>query len=192
MQQDRIKWDQRYAGKPSVPPGAPKTLLAEWSFLKSGTVLDIASGDGAASLFLAEKGFAVTAADISATGLNRLAGFAEDAGLAVKTCCVDLDDTAVLQQLGRFDNVVMSYFRPTPELLVALSGLLTPGGRIWLATFNQRQHQQQGFSARFCLGDAEFCDFSGQPQAGLTLLEYRSHNDDEGGIDSYLFEKDAE
>ena len=113
-------------------------------------------------------------------------------GWQLKTCCVDLDDTAALQQLGRFDNVVMSYFRPTPALLVALSALLTPGGRIWLATFNQRQHHQQGFSARFCLDEGEFCDFSGQRQAGLSVLEYRSHNDDEGGIDSYLFEKDSE
>ncbi len=191
MQQDRIKWDQRYADKPAVPPGAPKILLQEWQVLTLGSVLDIASGDGAASLFLAAQGFDVTAADISATGLARLEGFAKEEGLTVATRCTDLDDAAALQALGRFKNIVMSYFRPSAALLATLSELLEPGGRIWLATFNQRQHQQQGFSARFCLDDAEFCDFAGQKQAGLTLISYTRHDDAEGGIDSYLFEKSA-
>ncbi|WP_261841032.1 class I SAM-dependent methyltransferase [Aliamphritea ceti] len=189
MQQDRIKWDQRYAGKPSVRPGTPKILLQEWRHLKPGSVLDIASGDGAASLFLAGQGFNVTAADISAAGLERLAGFAAADGVTVSTCCLDLDDYSELQRLGNFDNIVMSYFKPAPELLAVLSGLLLPGGRIWLATFNQRQHQLQGFSARFCLSEAELSGFAGQDATGLKLLQYNCHDDDDGGIDSYLFER---
>ena len=69
----------------------------------------------------------MTAVDISEQGLQRLAGFAETEKLHVATCCIDLDDQAALQQLGAFDNIVMSYFKPAPELLVRLAGLLNPG-----------------------------------------------------------------
>lgn len=195
MQQDRFKWDQRYAAKAAQRPGIPKILQQQWQQLNAGSVLDVASGDGAAALFLAEQGFTVTATDISDQGLQRLAGFAAELGVSVTSLCADFDaaeDREKLQQAAGeqgFDNIVISYFKPQAELLCWLASLLAKDGKLWLATFNLRQHEQQGFSKRFCLSPDEFRSIAELPESGLELLEYQQHNDEQGGIDSYLFSR---
>ena len=69
-QEDREKWNQRYATddyKKTNPVG----LLHEWApRLKAGKALDIACGAGRNAIYLAELGFDVDAIDISSEGLN--------------------------------------------------------------------------------------------------------------------------
>ncbi|WP_415884987.1 hypothetical protein ACMXYO_10015 [Neptuniibacter sp. QD37_6] len=71
MSKAQQKWDQRYLAKSQgleSEPVAPEYLQRQWRFLKTGRVLDLAAGDGAASIFLAKQGFSPVATDISQVG----------------------------------------------------------------------------------------------------------------------------
>jgi len=183
MEADRLKWNQRFSNKPNRPPRAPGFLADVCPEMSPGTVLDLASGDGAAALYLAEKGFEVTAADISEVALGRLQVFADQRGLNIHTRVVDLDTPQQVQALGRFDNVVVFHFKPSQALWQLLPQLLVPGGQLVLSTFNMRHHRENGFSRRFCLAPEEWCNV----HPALTLRYYRSVERDGDFMDDYLF-----
>jgi SAM-dependent methyltransferase len=74
-------WDARYRTKESLWSGKPNAhLVAQAGDLAPGTVLDAGAGEGADAIWLAERGWRVTAVDISAVALERAAGHAAQAG----------------------------------------------------------------------------------------------------------------
>ncbi|SIR59124.1 bifunctional NAD(P)/FAD-dependent oxidoreductase/class I SAM-dependent methyltransferase [Micromonospora avicenniae] len=76
-------WEQRYASRPSVWSGRPNPqLVAEATALTPGRALDVGSGEGADAVWLARRGWRVTAVDISRVALERAATHAGDAGVA--------------------------------------------------------------------------------------------------------------
>lgn len=179
----REKWNARYLNKGDRPPSAPLFLQKHIGDLKPGSVLDIAAGDGAASLLLAGEGFAVTALDISENGLERLATFAKEQGNQVATQVCDLEQPSVLNGFGQFDNAVITLYKPVPDFWSGLVEHIVPGGRVLLTTFNIEHHIQTGFSKRFCLEPGELKSI--HPQ--LELIEYSSTSNDENWMDHYLF-----
>jgi SAM-dependent methyltransferase len=77
-------WEQRYQSNPSVWSGNPNThLISEAADLTPGTALDVGAGEGADALWLAERGWQVTATDISTVALERGASHAREAGTEV-------------------------------------------------------------------------------------------------------------
>ncbi|MEK8105682.1 class I SAM-dependent methyltransferase [Micromonospora sp. M12] len=76
-------WEERYQSRPSVWSGQPNPqLVAEATDLTRGRALDVGSGEGADAVWLAERGWQVTAVDISSTALNRAAAHADTVGVA--------------------------------------------------------------------------------------------------------------
>lgn len=83
---DRKRWDARYmAYSGGLEPSS--IVMKYWSLASVGNALDIACGNGRNSLFLAEKGFRVDAADISTIATDRLR--AQNA--TINVICTDLD-----------------------------------------------------------------------------------------------------
>jgi tellurite methyltransferase len=83
---DREKWDSRYLKKSGS--ASPSLILKKfWGLACCGNALDIACGNGRNSIFLAEKGFAVDAVDISTVATNRLAG----KNPKIHVICQDMD-----------------------------------------------------------------------------------------------------
>lgn len=182
MHKDKVKWDRRYSDKTIQLPSPASFLLDNSSILNSGTVLDLACGDGAAALYLAkESRFTLTAADISEQGLNRLTAFAAQQGVNIRTVCVDLDDNDAIAKLGHYDNIVMTQFKPSSGQFLRLVSLLNPTGKLMLSTFNQQHHEDTGFPLKYCLSDNEFSIVP----SGLRLLKY--HRNPDLAIDSYVF-----
>lgn len=67
-------WDTRYGESTKVWSGKPNPqLVSEVSGLKPRTALDIGSGEGADSIWLARHGWHVTAVDFSQVALDRAA-----------------------------------------------------------------------------------------------------------------------
>lgn len=75
-------WDGVYAARPAATDPRPNDGLAETvAGLPPGEVLDLGCGDGGDALWLARRGCHVTAVDISAVAVERLAGPARSRGL---------------------------------------------------------------------------------------------------------------
>lgn len=65
-------WDERYRSADALWSGEPNAqLIAEVSELAPGFALDVGCGEGADAIWLAERGWRVTATDISAVALDR-------------------------------------------------------------------------------------------------------------------------
>ncbi len=109
---DRIRWDQRYSGEEatlSTPPPWIEDLDAQ--IPRHGPALDIATGSGRLSLWLANRGLRVTAVDISAVGLQLAQCSAQLQGLTIETVVVDLETEPLPQ--GVFQIITcFRYWQP--------------------------------------------------------------------------------
>lgn len=67
-------WDAMYRSRDQVFSGAPNpVLVSEVTGLPPGQALDVGCGEGADALWLARRGWQVTAVDISQVALRRAA-----------------------------------------------------------------------------------------------------------------------
>lgn len=76
MDEDRIRWDERYEGRSAPTASAPDVLADHPELLDvlppSGRALDLACGVGAQTMWLAGKGFQVVALDVSPRAIELL------------------------------------------------------------------------------------------------------------------------
>jgi 2-polyprenyl-3-methyl-5-hydroxy-6-metoxy-1,4-benzoquinol methylase len=78
------QWDQRYSGDDLVWTSTPnQSLVAEAVGLQAHRAVDLASGEGRNSIWLAEQGWEVTGVDFSPVGLARAKRFADPWGVEV-------------------------------------------------------------------------------------------------------------
>lgn len=134
MKFDESFWDERYRQHGSVWSRDPNpSLMAEAASLRPGSALDVGSGEGADSIWLARQGWRVTAVDISSVALARAAErAAEDATVAGRIVWVHHDLTAMPPPAGTFD-LVSAQFMHLPlaqrtELYHRLAASVAPGG----------------------------------------------------------------
>ncbi len=85
-------WDTRYDSEEYYYGTEPNDFLREsvGSIPPGGTVLCLAEGEGRNAVYLASKGFRVTAVDGSSVGLDKLKRLAKKRGVSVETRVVDL------------------------------------------------------------------------------------------------------
>jgi SAM-dependent methyltransferase len=84
-------WDERHAAREPIESLEPDpTLFEEIGPLAPGRALDLGTGDGRNAVWLAARGWDVTAVDFSRVALDRGRSLAERAGVAVDWVQVDL------------------------------------------------------------------------------------------------------
>ncbi|PRY51198.1 methyltransferase family protein [Geodermatophilus tzadiensis] len=125
-------WDARYAERQQWSAD-PNALVAELlRDLPPGTAVDLAAGEGRHALWLAGRGWRVTAVDFSATGLAR--GQAQPG--ADRVTWVTADVTAWDAAPASADLVLVAYLHlpdpPMTDVLRRAVGWLRPGGRFLL------------------------------------------------------------
>jgi SAM-dependent methyltransferase len=130
---DSRQWDARYAAEELVWSAAPNRFLAaEVDGLAPGRALDLACGEGRNAIWLAERGWAVTAVDFSAVALAKAAGLAAGRGVAVDW--IEADVVTWRPEPLRYDLVAVVYLQlPPPERAAALhaaAGAVAPGGTL--------------------------------------------------------------
>jgi tellurite methyltransferase len=186
MQSDRLKWDEKHAGKTGYHP--PDTyLIKHIDSLQKGHALDIACGRGRNALYLARQGFQVTAVDISEVGLTTVQNESKAANLGIRLIRADLDTMpAELSQLV-VNSVIIINFKPTDLLLKSIPAILTHHGSLLWCSYNELQAAATGFPAHMALHQNEFCEFF----AEMKLLDYSRFEDDSGYRDGYLFQKSS-
>ncbi len=87
MISDRLRWNRKYRQMDTAGEAAAPIVAAHHHLAPPGRALDIAAGAGQNARFLAEKGFTVTAVDISDVALALLAGVHP----RLHPVCLDLD-----------------------------------------------------------------------------------------------------
>lgn len=131
----RDRWDRRYAEHEQMWSGRPNgALVAEVSGLVPGRVLDVGCGEGADAIWLAGRGWDVTALEVSGLALARAERHAREAGVTVRWVHAGLESAALTP--GSFDLVAALYpaLLRTPDATAerALLAAVAPGGLLLL------------------------------------------------------------
>ena len=132
---EQIRWDRQYGQ--SRGPEKPSAFLKEildgdhWD-IAPGRALDIASGAGRNALFLAEKGFDVTAVDISQVGLDQGERRAAERSLSIAWQQADLENSR--PPLGTYDLIVNINFLQR-SLIPEIKSRLATGGHVIFETY---------------------------------------------------------
>lgn len=128
------EWDERYTTlAEKIPDGKPSgVLISTAGTLSPGRALDIGCGIGADAIWLAGRGWTVTALDVSQVALDRAAARSRHAGVDVDWVCSRLED-ATLHAAG-FDLVTAHYpalrHSADRDAEKALLAAVAPGGML--------------------------------------------------------------
>lgn len=129
-------WDARYAAADLVWPAAPNAVLArETAGLQPGRALDLASGEGRNAIWLAQRGWHVTAVDFSPVASARARRLADQrlGGERARVTAVTADvlDWAP-EATVTYDLILLAYVHLAPAQRTALvrkaAALLASGG----------------------------------------------------------------
>ncbi|WP_433198233.1 class I SAM-dependent methyltransferase [Nocardia sp. CA-107356] len=103
-------WEGFYQDRDQIWTGNPNPLLVrEVAGLDPGSALDLGCGEGADAVWLAGRGWQVTAVDVSATALGRAAAHAQDASVAERIVFAEYDLAQSFPE-GTFDLVSAQFF----------------------------------------------------------------------------------
>lgn len=183
--QDRERWDRRFATVGPGLPGPPSVLVGREELVPretersgarpagaAGAALDVACGRGTVAVWLAGRGLATTALDVSPEALRLTAELGAAQDVPVTTVRADLDDGLPAGLAGPFDVVVCQRFRD-PSLYPVLPGLLAPGGLLVVSVLSTVDDSGGSYRAapgelRAALGHLEvLVDEEGQGEAHL-------------------------
>lgn len=126
-------WDDRYRESDRIWSGNPNTVLVrEVADLEPGRALDLGCGEGADAVWLARRGWRVTATDLSRVALERAAYHAADAGVADRIDWQWHDLGATFPE-GEFDLVSAQFLHsmgdlPRERILRRAAVAVAPGG----------------------------------------------------------------
>jgi 2-polyprenyl-3-methyl-5-hydroxy-6-metoxy-1,4-benzoquinol methylase len=131
-------WDEKYAASQRVWSGRPNVRLVELAAdLTPGTALDVGCGEGADAVWLAERGWRVTGADVSTVALERAERHAAEAGVGERTSWLHADLLAG-DPLPGGNDLVTAMFMHIPEdsfdrVYTAVGEAVRPGGLLLVA-----------------------------------------------------------
>jgi SAM-dependent methyltransferase len=135
------EWNERYRSRDEIDLTPARLLVDVASELIPGRVLDLACGAGRNALWLAQRGWEVTAID----GAEEAIRLVREHDAAIDARVLDLESDAPLPFAdGSFDLVVILYFLHRP-LFAEAQRVLRPGGVVVTAI------RTTGINPRFCL-----------------------------------------
>jgi SAM-dependent methyltransferase len=130
-------WDARYGSVDQIWSGNPNAqLVAQVSDLAPGAALDLGCGEGGDAIWLASRGWQVTAVDVSPVALARGARAAEAVGpeIAARIVWQQADMLTWRPPNGQFDLISAHFIHlPTAERLslhARLAAGVRPGGAL--------------------------------------------------------------
>jgi SAM-dependent methyltransferase len=132
----------RRAGLKGAPKAGPKA---------APKALDLACGAGRNAVYLAERGWDVTACDISLEGLRRAQSLARERGVRLQLFCQDL---STVQLPAEHFDLVICFFYLLRELFPQIKATLRPQGLVVFKTYTTDQLR-----------------FPGRPRHPLHMLE---------------------
>jgi SAM-dependent methyltransferase len=133
VRMDAHEWDERYAATSLVWSSGPNALFAQIvADLPAGRALDLACGEGRNALWLAERGWSVTAVDFSAVGVAKGRQLSQPRHVEVTWQVADV--TSAELGSAEYDLVAVLYLHLTRAQSEAVLGrcarALAPGGTL--------------------------------------------------------------
>lgn len=126
-------WDERYrtGEQPVLDFGtAPAPLVAETAArLAAGKALDLACGAGRNAIWLAERGWQVTAVDGAPAAIEILQRRAAEKGVSVDARVADLEKGEYAIKPAAWDLILLSYYLQR-DLFAPVKRGLAPGGLV--------------------------------------------------------------
>ncbi|MEV4104996.1 class I SAM-dependent methyltransferase [Nonomuraea sp. NPDC049649] len=177
-------WDEHYDSRAPGAAHPPNPyLVAAAQHLPPGRALDAGCGEGAETIWLATRGWQVTAVDIAATALHRARRRAETSGLTDGIDWIQADLTEWTPAEGQFDLVCSHYVHPATspgDLFRRLAAAVAPGGTLLLVGHHPSDHHTSGTpEAHVEIGDlAAVLD---PAQWDIVVAEDRSRTMSHGG-----------
>jgi tellurite methyltransferase len=127
-QSDRDRWNARWRERAQEAAGSqPSLWIASLESIipRAGRALDVAGGAGRHAVWLAQRGLAVTMADVSEEGLRLAVAAARDAGVEIDLVQIDLERGPL--PAGPWDLIVCVHYLQR-SLFPAIAAQLAPGG----------------------------------------------------------------
>ena len=143
---EQTSWDERYSGPDLVWGAGPNRFVAaEAAPLLAGRAIDLGTGEGRNAIWLAERGWQVTAVDFSAAGLTRAGRLAAARGTKVHWVQADLLEYKPAP--AAYELVLIAYIHlPSVSLggvFRAAASAVAPGGTL-LVIGHDRDNVTQG------------------------------------------------
>jgi SAM-dependent methyltransferase len=139
--QERAAWDERFRSgdHASEDPDPFLAQLHQDSLLpeaKAREAIDLACGAGRNAVYLAERGWNVTACDVSLVGLRAAQTLARKRGVGLRLFCQDLE--TIQLPVERFD-LVFCFFYLQRDLFPQIKAAVLPGGLLVYKTYTTDQ-----------------------------------------------------
>lgn len=182
---DKEYWDEKFSNRSNNPLNPEQSLVENISYLKKGTVLDIACGDGRNALFLLKEGFKVTGIDFSNKALERLNMFAGRYNYKVNTMQIDLSMENSLDGVGVFDNIIINHYRLSKQQLENIDRHLSDDGILFICGFGEKHKVTSNIKERDLIHSSDFTNMKNT----LELIKYDEYQDHRGFFVTYLFRK---
>lgn len=137
-EKDKQKWNEKYKQKlekeeEKLPQ--PNERVTQFDkYFHGNDALDMACGLGANSIYLAQKGYRVTALDVSDVAIEYINKIAVDKGLSIQGKAEDLDDVSLPQE--EYDLIINTFYLDR-ELFIPMKKALKPKGYLFIETFYQ-------------------------------------------------------
>jgi len=175
---DQQKWDKKYLAKPQLlRPREASSVLQKYAFQEVGLkALDLASGAGRNTIYLAQQGYSVDAVDIAEIALKSLTKEALERGLQEKimTHLEDLDHFSVTPQA--YALVVMCNFLDR-TLIERTKETLKVGGRYIVETYMvSDENEKEDSKSSNLLAEGELKTIFGE---GFEILHYDSFENED-------------
>lgn len=150
------KWNRKYMDKltSQASPEPNIRLLQMASYLNGGTAIDLASGLGGNSLFLAELGYDMTAIDISDIAIKYVQEQAAKRGLNITTKVADLTKERTDLTTPKYDLAVMTYYLER-SLFPLVKQVIKDDGYLFFETFYKQKAGNEHISNQFKLESNE-------------------------------------
>jgi len=147
------RWEEVHRAHTALRGRRPNSqLVAEAGDLAPGTALDAGCGEGADAIWLASRGWRVTAVDFATTALRHAREHAEtlDAGITSRIDWVPADLTSWTPTEEHFDLVSAHYVHPAAPreaLFRRLAASVAPGGTLLIVGHHPSDRQTTGSHA---------------------------------------------
>jgi len=127
---DAAGWDDRYRSTDRLWSAEPNVFVADrLSDVEPGVGLDLASGEGRNAVWLAERGWDMTAVDFSAVGVERGRQHSDDVKFVVA-------DVLTWEPDQQFDLILVVYLHLEEDefepLIRRVATWLAPGGELFM------------------------------------------------------------